>query len=468
MSKTETAGTQKKHPMLSEPVSKLLPQFAIPAIMANLVSALYNIVDQIFIGNKVGYYGNAATNVAFPNTTVCMALGLLIGVGSASNFNLELGRGNETKAQKVAGTSLGTLLLAGVFLLTVIGLFMHPMLVFFGATDEILSYAETYVTITMWGIPFLLISTGGNQLIRSDGSPRWSMACMVSGAVINIILDYVFVYRCDWGIAGAAAATVIGQVVSAALVAAYIPRFKNIHLSVRDFCPRGRVLLSIVALGLTPMFNNLSNLVVQLVLNNLLRSYGAVSVYGSEIPLAVAGIVTKINTIFGAVVLGIANGLQPIAGFNYGAGQYQRVQEAYRLGRKLCFFLSIGAFLCFELLTEPIISLFGAENELYMQFATSYLRIFLFCTFLNGVQILSTIFFSVIGKAKKGAFLAVTRQVLLLIPFLVLFSVLGGVDGIKYAGPAADTAAFIVTMWMIHREFREINGVRASQKSTSL
>ena len=148
--------------------------------------------------------------------------------------------------------------------------------------------------------------------------------------------------------------------------------------------------------------------------------------------------------------------------------QYQRVQEAYRLGRKLCFFLSIGAFLCFELLTEPIISLFGAENELYMQFATSYLRIFLFCTFLNGVQILSTIFFSVIGKAKKGAFLAVTRQVLLLIPFLVLFSVLGGVDGIKYAGPAADTAAFIVTMWMIHREFREINGVRASQKSTSL
>lgn len=455
--KTETGG---RHPMLTEPVSKLLPQFAIPAITANLVSALYNIVDQIFIGNKVGYYGNAATNVAFPITTICMALGLLIGVGSASNFNLELGKGNEKRAQKVAGTALGTLLLLGIGVLVIIGLFMHPMLVFFGATDEILNYAETYVGITMWGVPFLLISTGGNQLIRSDGSPKWSMSCMVSGAIINVILDYVFVYMYEWGIAGAAAATVIGQIVSAALVAVYIPRFRNIRLSVRDFIPQGKVLLSIAALGLTPMFNNLSNLVVQLALNNLLRSYGAVSVYGSEIPLAVAGIVTKINMIFSSVVLGIANGLQPIAGFNYGARQYGRVQSAYQLGRRLCFIISVAAFLCFELLTEPIIALFGAENELYMQFAVPYLRVFLFCTFLNGVQILSTIFFSVIGKAKKGAFLAVTRQVLLLIPFLVLFSVLNGVDGIKYAGPAADTVAFVITMWMIHAEFKQIQELK--------
>lgn len=461
MSNPANTETGTRHPMLTEPVSKLLPKFAVPAITANLVSALYNIVDQIFIGNKVGYYGNAATNVAFPITTICMALGLLIGVGSASNFNLELGKGNEKRAKKVAGTAFGTLVLVGIAILLIIGLFMHPMLVFFGATDEILSYAETYVSITMWGIPFLLLSTGGNQLIRSDGSPKWSMSCMVSGAIVNVILDYIFVYLCDWGIAGAAAATVIGQVVSAALVVLYLPRFRNIRLSIRDFCPDGRVLLSIAALGLTPMFNNLSNLVVQLVLNNLLRSYGAVSVYGSEIPLAVAGIVTKINTIFGAIVLGIANGLQPIAGFNYGAKKYERVQSAYQIGRNLCFVISIAAFLCFELLTTPIISLFGAENELYMQFAVSYLRVFLFCTFLNGVQMLSTIFFSVIGEAKKGAFLAVTRQVLLLIPFLVLFSVMAGVDGIKYAGPAADALAFAITMWMIRREFKNIHSEKA-------
>lgn len=462
MSNSTNTETGTRHPMLTEPVSRLLPKFAIPAITANLVSALYNIVDQIFIGNKVGYYGNAATNVAFPITTICMALGLLIGVGSASNFNLELGKGNEKRAQQVAGTAFGTLVLTGIAILVIIGLFMHPMLVFFGATDEILSYAETYVSITMWGIPFLLLSTGGNQLIRSDGSPKWSMSCMVSGAIVNVILDYIFVYICDWGIAGAAGATVIGQVVSAALVVFYLPRFQNIRLSFRDFCPQRRVLLSIAALGLTPMFNNLSNLVVQLVLNNLLRSYGAVSVYGSEIPLAVAGIVTKINTIFGAIVLGIANGLQPIAGFNYGAKKYERVQSAYQLGRNLCFVISIAAFLCFELLTTPIISLFGAENELYMQFAVSYLRVFLFCTFLNGVQMLSTIFFSVIGKARKGAFLAVTRQVLLLIPFLILFSVIAGVDGIKYAGPVADAVAFVITMWMIHSEFKNIHSEKVN------
>lgn len=444
------------HPMLTEPVAKLLPKFAVPAITANLVSALYNIVDQIFIGNKVGYYGNAATNVAFPITTVCMALGLMVGVGSASNFNLELGRGNTKRAQAVAGTAFTTLVLTGLVLLCAIGIFMHPMLLFFGATDEILSYAESYVGITMWGVPFLMLSTGGNQLIRSDGSPKWSMSCMVSGALVNVVLDYVFVYIFEWGIAGAAGATVIGQVISAMLVLAYFPRFKNIHLTIQSFRPVWRVLVSILALGLTPMFNQLSNLVVQLVLNNLLRSYGAASVYGSEIPLAVAGIVTKVNMIFNSVVLGISNGLQPIAGFNYGAKQYGRVQSAYQMGRKICFLVSVVAFLCFELLAGPIISLFGSENELYMQFATSYLRVFLFCTFLNGVQVVSTIFFAVIGKAKKGAVLAVTRQVLLLIPCLFAAAAIAGVDGIKFAGPVADTLAFVITMWMIHMEFKNI------------
>lgn len=450
--------TGDRHPMLTEPVAKLLPQFAIPAITANLVSALYNIVDQIFIGNKVGYYGNAATNVAFPITTICMAIGLLIGVGSASNFNLEMGKGNTKRAQSIAGTSFATLILTGIFLMLAIGVFMNPMLLLFGATDEILSYAQTYVGITMWGVPFLLLSTGGNQLIRSDGSPKWSMSCMVSGALVNVVLDYVFVYACEWGIAGAAAATVIGQAVSSLLVIAYFPKFKNIQLTFQCFRPKWDVLLSILALGLTPMFNQLSNLIVQLVLNNLLRSYGASSVYGSEIPLAVAGIVTKVNMIFSSIVLGIANGLQPIAGFNYGAKQYDRVQSAYQMGRNLCFFISVGAFLCFEFLAGPIISLFGSENELYMEFATSYLRVFLFCTFLNGVQIISTIFFSVIGKAKKGAFLAVTRQVLLLIPCLFITASIAGINGIKFAGPIADSLAFVITIWLIHKEFQLIKG----------
>lgn len=446
----------KGNPLGEEEVSVLLRRFAPPAVISNLVSALYNIVDQIFIGQGVGYLGNAATNVAFPLTTVCMCVGLMTGVGSATLFNLEMGKGNREKVRKVCGSSLSTLFCMGLLLLLLVKVFMNPMLILFGATENNMEYARTYISITSWGIPFLLLSTGGNQMIRSDGSPMWSMTCMVSGALMNTILDPLFIFRFHMGIAGAAWATVISQIFSACLVVAYLPRFKTLRLHIRDFVPDPAVVREAWSLGLTAMFNNLSSLIVQIVLNNLLRRYGSQSAYGSDIPLAVAGIVTKVNLIFTSLILGIAQGAQPVNGFNTGARKFGRVRWMYRLEFKVCAVVGIAAFLSFQCLTGMIIGLFGAGNELYMEFASSYFRIFFALTMLNGVHTMSTMFCSQIGNARKGALLALTKQIFLLVPFLFLFSAMRGIDGLKYAAPAADAAAFVITMIALRLEFKHM------------
>ncbi len=446
----------KQNPLLTEEIRTLLPRFAIPAITSNLVSALYNIIDQIYIGHWIGYLGNAATNVALPITTVCMAIALFIGVGAASHFNLELGKGNRERAREVTGTAFGTLLLTGILITLLIHLFMNPLLYLFGSTGQIYPYALEYVRITSFGIPFLLLSTGGNQLIRSDGSPKWSMLCMVSGAVLNVILDFLFMYVFTWGIAGAAWATVISQMVSALCALAYLPRFKNITLTAGDFLPRGKVLLIVMSLGLTPMFNRISTMFVQIVMNNLLRFYGTSSAYGSEIPLAVAGIVTKVDLILSSVIMGVIQGMQPITGINYGAGFYGRVRSVFRMGKKSCILISLVGFSCFQLFARQIISLFGAGNPLYMEFAVAYMRTFLFCTFLNGTTTLNTLFFSQIGKARYGALLSLTRQIFLLIPFMILFAAAFGLDGIRFAGPASDFLAFLIAFSAIRREFQRM------------
>lgn len=442
--------------MGEERISVLLRRLAVPAVIANLVSALYNIVDQIFIGQGVGYLGNAATNIAFPVTTICMAIALLVGVGGSANFNLQLGQGNKERARRMVSTAFGTLILCGVAVAVVIRLFLRPLMVAFGATDQLLDYAMAYVRITSLGIPFLLVSTGGNPMIRADGSATYSMLSMVSGAILNTVLDPLFIFVFDFGIAGAAWATVISQILSGVMVLLYLPRFKSVRLRLRDFIPNGRILLAVVSLGLSPMFFQMSNTVVQVVTNNLLRTYGEASVYGSEIPIAVAGIVAKINVIYTSVVLGVAQGAQPIFGFNYGAQKYDRVRQTYRLVITVCTAVSACAFLVFQLFPLQIVSLFGNGSEVYLRYAVKYLRVFLFFTFLNGSQIASTNFFSAIGKGFKGAMMALTKQILLLVPLLVLICRLGGVDRIMFAGPLADCLTWIITMLLIAAEFKSM------------
>lgn len=451
-----TAINNTPNPMGYKPIPKLLISMAVPAVVANVVNALYNIVDQIFIGHGVGYLGNAATNIAFPLTTICMAIGLMTGLGAASNFNLELGRGNPEKAKRAAGTAAGMLVICGVVLCIVIRMFLEPLMLAFGATEQILGYAMEYTGITSLGIPFLLFSTGINPLVRADGSPTYSMAAIVSGAVLNIILDPLFIFVFGMGIAGAAWATVISQIISAGLLVFYFPRFKTVSFCARDFIPRFQAVKEIVSLGMSSFIFQFSTMIIQIVTNNLLHIYGTNTVYGSDIPIAVAGIVAKVNVIFIAIVIGIVQGSQPICGYNYGAQNYLRVRKTVRLLLTSTFILSTLIWFCFETFPVQIVSLFGSGDELYFEFATKYMRVFLFFTFINGIQVSCSTFFPAIGKAFKGAMLSLTKQLIFLLPLLLLMSSMMGLEGIMYAAPIADLCSFTLAVILLIIEMKHM------------
>ena len=446
----------KKMRFGTESIPKLLVSLAVPAIIANLVNALYNIVDQIFIGQKIGFLGNAATNVAFPLTTICLAIGLMTGVGAATNFNLELGRKRPKRAKSVAGTAVTMLLLGGIILCILINIFLKPMLAAFGATNQIFDYAIEYTRITSLGIPFLLFSIGTNPLVRADGNAFYSMLAIVVGSLVNTILDPLFMFGFDMGMDGAAWATVIGQFLSAVMLALYFFRFKSVKFELRDFKIRIREIGILFALGTSPFIFQCSALVIQIVTNNLLKIYGAKSIYGSEIPIAVAGIVMKINVIFIAIVLGLTQGAQPIAGYNYGARKYTRVREILSLTLKSAFVISIVAFAIFQIFPVQIISVFGSGSELYFKYGTKYMRIFLFFIFLNGIQGAITLFLTSIGRAFQGAVLSLVRQIISLLPLLIILPYFMGVDGIMFAFPIADLVAFIVSVIILKKEMKRI------------
>lgn len=449
---TEQAVTPKQNPLATEPVGKLIGKFAIPAIISMLVSSLYNIVDQIFIGQGVGMLGNAATNIAFPVTIICTATALMLGIGSASNFNLESGAGHREKASRIVGTGLSMLVICGVILATIMLLFLKPLLLLFGSTAEVMPYALDYTGITALGIPFLILTTGGNHLIRADRSPTYSMACMLSGAILNTILDPLFIFGFGWGIKGAAAATVIGQAVSAVLVLFYFAKLRKMELTREMLRPKKECLKAIASLGMASCINQIAMAAVQIVMNNTLRHYGAASVYGSEIPLACVGVISKVNMVFMAVCIGISQGCQPIWGFNYGAGNYKRVRETYKKAIVFCTSAAVVFFLAFQFFPRQIVSIFGTGSEEYFHFAERYFRIFMLMTFINGIQPMSAGFFTSIGKAKLGIVMSLTRQVLFLLPLIVIFPLLMGIDGVMYAGPIADGAAAVVAILFARRE----------------
>lgn len=448
----ETNISQEQNPLGADPVGGLILKFAIPAIISMLVSAMYNIVDQIFIGQGVGMLGNAATNVAFPVTTIATALALLLGIGGASNYNLEMGAGREQRASSIAGTALSTLVITGAVLALVVLLFLRPLLGLFGATTDVMPYAVDYLGITAVGLPFYVLSIGGNHIVRADRSPTYSMTCVLTGAVINTILDPLFIFGFGWGIKGAAWATVIGQVVSGILVIIYFGKFRKMYLETGMLKPSAECLKAIVSLGMASCINQIAMAIVQIVMNNILRYYGGLSVYGSDIPIACVGVISKVNQVFMAICIGISQGCQPIWGFNYGAKKYDRVRLAYRYSMIACTAIATVFFLCFQLFPHQIVSIFGTGSDLYFQFAERYLKIFMFMTFANGIQPMSSGFFTSIGKAKLGIVMSLTRQVLFLMPLIVVFSLIMGIDGVMYAGPIADAAALSLAILFARRE----------------
>ncbi len=445
---------EKKNPLGVLPVGKLLRQFAIPSIVAMLVSALYNIVDQFFIGHAVGELGNAATNIAFPLSISCTSIALLFGIGGASAFNLAMGEGKKERAPFFIGNSATMIVICGLCLSIVAEIFLEPMLRFFGSPADVFPYACEYTRITALGFPMLILQAGGAHLVRADGSPRYSMICNLTGAVINTILDALFVFVFKWGMAGAAWATIIGQYISAAMVIRYLCRYKTVKLEWKHFIPKAEYFGRSASLGTASFFNQIAMMVVQIVLNNSLKYYGAKSVYGESVPIACAGIISKVGMMFFSFIIGISQGLQPIISFNYGAKQYERVKKALLLGLSVACLLSLGAFLVFQIFPLQIIKMFGEGSPEYFDFAVKYFRIYFFFVFINFVQPIISNFFTATGRPQRGMFLSLTRQILFLLPLIVILPKFFGIDGIIYSGPIADAIAAAVTITMGAVELR--------------
>ena len=443
-----------KNPLGVAPVGALLRRFAVPSIIAMLVSSLYNIVDQFFIGRSVGELGNAATNVSFPFSTACIAIALLCGIGGAAAFNIAMGAGDTKKAGYYVGGAVTTMLLFGAVLAALSLLFMPQLLVFFGSPQEVLPYALTYARVIAIGFPALIVSTGGGHLVRADGSPTFTMIINLTGAIINTILDALFVFGFRWGMFGAAFATIIGQYVAMGLVFWYLRRYKTLKLQAKHFRLRASSVSRFATLGLSPCITQLSIIVFQIVMNRSLRYYGGLSEYGESIPIACVGIITKVMQVAFAIIIGISQGMQPIASFNRGARRYDRAKKVYFLATGVAAIVAISSYILFQLFPGQIISIFGNGSEAYFTFGIRYFRVYMLMFWTCFLQPVAATFFTAIGKPAKGIFLSLTRQILFLVPLILILPRIFGIDGILFAGPIADTAATVSSFLMVFFEFR--------------
>lgn len=446
--------TMQGNPLGYEKVSSLIWKYSIPAIVSMLVSAIYNIVDQVFIGQGIGMLGNAATNIAFPITTLCAAIALWLGVGGTAHYSIKCGEGREKLARLYMGTALTMSVICGVIIMAVLLLFLDPWLTIFGATQEIFPYAHDYTQILAIGVPFIIFTTVGSHMVRADRSPGYSMACLLSGTLLNVVLDPIFIFGLHWGMKGAAWATVFGQMLSALMALYYFPKMSKVQLKPFELKPDLKKAAQCVGLGAAPGINQFSISIVQIVMNNTLAMYGAASIYGSDIPIACAGVIAKVSLIFTSICLGINQGIQPLLGFNYGAKKYDRVREAYFRTIWLAVIVGIIFFVAFQLFPLQIVSIFGGGDEVYMQFAKRYFRIFLMLTAINGIEPLTAGFFSAIGKTWKSILISFCRQLITLLPLIVILPHFFGIDGVLYAGPIADAICFVVAIILIYREMK--------------
>lgn len=446
----------QENPLGYAPLGGLMRKFAIPSIISMLVNSVYNMTDQIFIGHVVGMLGNAATNVAFPVVMLLTAFAQMVGVGTAANFNINLGAKREEEAKKFIGTGLTMTVFIGMLFLIFVLLFKIPILQICGATENVLPLAQSYLSITAIGLPFLLFTSTASVIIRADGSPSYSMMCTVSGAILNVVLDALFLFVFQWGIQGAALATTISQIVSFLLCIRYFPKFRTFPIRKDMLGLRKEYVGKIAKLGTSNFLNHTIMMLVNIVLNNSLTYYGALSIYGKDIPLAVSGVAAKLNSIMIAFVVGLAQGCQPILGFNIGAKKYDRVKATYQKAVKIGLCFSVTAFLLFQFFPREVISIFGAGDPLYFAFAEKYLRIYMFMVFIFGLQPITVNYFTSIGNVKQGIILSASRQGFILIPILLLLPLKLGLQGVLLAGPIADALAALLSITMVTINFRSL------------
>ncbi len=450
-----------------EKISKLMLKYSVPCIMSMLISALYNMVDQIFIGQGIGMLGNGATSVVYPITVIALAITLLIGNGNATFFSISQGKKDFDSAKRSVGNALVLIFGAGIILCALFIIFKDSILWTFGATEQNLSYASEYYDFILIGIPFFMIDNMLNSIIRADGSPRYAMFATLTGCILNIILDPIAIFVLGWGMKGAAIATVIGQFVAAVIAFCYLFRTKSFKLSKKCFKLNKRIVTNVLSMGLSSLFTQLSVVLLMAVMNNTLRAYGIKSEYGADIPIAVIGVVMKIFMLVTSMAVGFAVGLQPIVGYNKGAGNKERVKEVFKKMLLVEGCIGLVALFVFQVFPVQIVSLFGNGNDLYNHFATLAMRIHLGGVTLFCLQRGCAIFMQSLGKPMLSAFTTFLRELLLNIPLITIFASVFGVKGVLFASPTADVVAFTITILITLKVVKNFIG-KSSDKNQNL
>ena len=456
---SDTNRSIKDNPLGSAALAPLIARFSIPAIISMLVGAAYNVTDQIFIGHTVGMLGNAATNVAFPTVTLTTGISMLFGIGSAANFSISQGAGNIEEAKKYVHTGLAGISAAGLLTGLLLFVFRSRIAVLCGADPggEVYSLAVMYLSITLLGLPFHMFTHTASTIIRADGSPGYSMVCMVSGALLNVFLDWLFMFPLAMGLRGAAAATAISEVVSSILALLYMRRFRAFDIRPGELKISPAHLRRSMEAGIPNFINHMLMMSTNIVLNNVLAAYGAMSVYGADIPLAVSGIAQKVSMIMVSFAVGIAQGCQPVWGFNLGAEQYDRVKGTYWRAFSAAFAIGLVFFFALQTWPREIISLFGTGSDLYYEFAEKYLKIYMMLVFCQNIQPVTINYFSATDNHRQGLLVSLSRQGLFLIPLLIILPKLMGINGVFYASPIADAMAFVMSVSMVLVSFRELD-----------
>ncbi len=460
----------KKVDLGKENINKLLISFAIPCVISMLINSVYNIVDQIFIGKGVGTLGNAATNVIFPLVIIFNAVAGLIGNGAAANLSLKLGEGKKEEGGKIVGSAVTVSIIFSI-ILSIIAYFFLPKLVYmFGCTENVYQYAVDYGKIIILGAPFMIIYSALSQLIRADGSPKYSMVLLVVGAILNIILDPIFIFTFNMGVKGGAIATVIGQIVSFVMAILYLKKVKSVKLEKESF-KVDKSITRTLGLGLSSFITQSTVLALFVFMNNMMTKYGALTKYGADIPLSVYGVISKINSLYISTILGISIGAQPIIGFNYGAGNYERVKETLR--KVLTINLVVGLIfnIIFYLFPKEIVSIFITNSDpnykLFLEFAVIICHSFLLVMGLNFLEMTTSITVQSLGNVKKATMVSFIRQIILFIPIACFMAIYlhKGIYGVLNAGPIADAITFFIALVIFYSEYRKLS---IKEKPTNL
>lgn len=461
---------QEANKFLGEaPIGKLMLKFSVPCIMSLLIAALYNMVDQIFIGHGIGYLGNGATNIVFPVTVIALAIAIMIGDGCAAYLSLCQGRKDTDGSHKSVGNALIMIVGFSIVITVLYIIFSEQILWGFGATENNIEYAREYFQFIIIGIPFYLFGNAMSAVIRADGSPGYAMIATLVGCLLNIILDPIAIFVLDWGMMGAAIATVFGQIVTAIMCFAYLFRTKTFKLKVVSFKPQAKMFKHILPLGISSFLTQISIVILMAVMNNVLVRYGAMSKYGADIPLTILGIVMKVFSIVVAFCIGTAVGAQPIVGYNYGAGNIARVKETFKkmIVAEIC--IGLVAFALFECFPLQIISIFGGVSDpLYKEFAVLTMRIYLVGITLCCVQKGCSVFLQALGKPVLSATLTLLREIVLNIPFVILLPIALGVEGALYSAPIADAGSLIITILIMYSVIKKMKVLPATDTNVEI